>query len=162
MLIKQNEEKNAQLQLMMDKNDPKAKNQLFHAPSPQMQPNTASASATPLSNKSSSPYVSATSNITPIVGTPLAGQTLIMPHTSQPDQNALKMNAHMKQQMFIQKINQKQAQARQNAKAMLTQQDLDFLIADNSATTSDRSPRQMPDQPIITIKEGTIFELIYR
>jgi hypothetical protein len=146
----------------MDKNDSKAKNHLFHAPSPQMQPNIGSASATPLSNKTSSPYMTSSSNITSIASTPLAGPSLIMPHNSQPDQNALKMNAQMKQQMFIQKINQKQAQARQNAKAVFTQQDIDFLMAENPTTTSVPSPRQKPDHPIITAKEGNIFKLNYR
>lgn len=154
MLIKQNQERNSQLQLMMDKNDPKSNAQLFQAPSPQMQPNSASPPTASLPANAGSPLQPMMGNITPT--TAPVGLTPIMPRTSQQDSsnhNAMKLNAQIKQQLFIQKINQKQAQARQNVKSSFTQQDIDYLLSDTSPIAS----QQKNDSLHIITKEGNFY-----
>jgi hypothetical protein len=149
MLIKQSQERNAQLQLLMENKDLKASNQLFQSPPPHMQPNTASAAGSPLPTKAISPYQHMIGNMTPTSFAPSAGPIPIMPRTNPKDNLALKKNAQIKQQLFIQKINQKQAQARQNTNEVFTQQDIDNLLSANSHAPNNGQ----------TFNEGTIYSI---
>lgn len=154
MLIKQSQERSSQLQLLMDKNDGKTHGQLFQTPSPQAQPNTSSpGSGTFPINTAQSVVGNMTPNITTgVVSTP------ILPRSSQDSSsNAMKLSAQIKQQIFIQKINQKQVQARQNAKPSFTQQDIDFLLSENSPVTSDKLSPNKIDTLSNSVKEGMIY-----
>ena len=146
MLIKQNQERSSQLHHLMESKDAKKHGQIFTSPSPQAQPNIPALGASALNV---SPNQSVMGNQSP---------TPILPRSTLEASNmSMKLNAQIKQQLFIQKINQKNAQDRLNTKVRQTfsQQDLDLLLSEGTSVVLQKNTPNGADT--MPIKEGMIF-----